>query len=170
MYPSQSGRRYISLELQELQFDLEVVAFADRTSIQLRLRDIDRLLEALQVLLGKPQGRLRQQNADELLPHIEDESALSIGNLRLGYRCLIARRLQPSLSLLAALEQITDSDIELLRLVQIVAAKVVWIENWDELRIYAKRRIGAEVGGDFLRLVLVDQSSRGDDRVVVRQR
>ena len=35
------------------------------------------LLKALQVQLGKSQGRFGQQHGDELLGHVEDQTALS---------------------------------------------------------------------------------------------
>jgi hypothetical protein len=43
-------------------------------------------------------------------------------------------------------------------------------EEWDELAIRPKSRIGAQIRGNLLGLILENQSSRGFDGMVVRQR
>ena len=69
-----------------------------------------------------------------------------------------------------ALEQISDSGIELLNRAQIVGRKFGRRKNWQELGIKIQRRIGSQVGGDLLRLVLKNQRACGLERVIVRQR
>ena len=74
------------------------------------------------------------------------------------------------LALAAAFEQVSDADIELLNVVNIIAGEILGTENRDELSVGAQRRIGPQVGGDFLCLILKNQSARGFDGMVVRQR
>ena len=83
---------------------------------------------------------------------------------------MIASGLQAPLPLVTTFEQIADPDIELLSLVQIFAGKILRTEKWDELGIRPKSRIGAQVRGNLLGLILKNQSSRGFDGMVVRQR
>jgi hypothetical protein len=53
--------------------------------------------------------------------------------------------------------------------VQIVRRKIARTENRDELGIGPKAGVGTQVGGDFLRLILKNHSSRGLDGMIVRQ-
>ena len=73
----------------------------------------------MQILQGKLERRFRQQNADELLAHIERQGALGVGNLGARDGRLIAGSLQPPLPLVTAFEQVRDPNIELLSFVQI---------------------------------------------------
>ena len=66
------------------------------------------------------QGGFRQQHADELLSHVEGQTALRVGDLGARDRGLIAGGLQTSLPLVAALKEVRDSNVELLGQVQIV--------------------------------------------------
>ena len=120
----QPGRRDVSLKLQQLQLDLEEVPLADIASLVLRLCNVNRLLKALQILLGKAQGRFRQQDGDELLAHIECQGAFGIRNLAASDRGLVLCSLQSVLSFVAALEEVSKSDVELLHLAQIVGREV----------------------------------------------
>ena len=82
----------------------------------------------------------------------------------------IAGSLQPPLPLVTAFEEVPNPNIELLSFVQILAGKILRTEKWNELRIHPKSRIGAQIRGDLLRLILKDQSSGGFERMVMRQR
>ena len=53
---------------------------------------------------------------------------------------------------------------------KIVGAEIVGTKNGNELGIKKKRGIGTKVGGDFLRLVLKNQGTRGFERVIMRKR
>ena len=137
---------------------------------ELRLADIDRLLEALQVLERELQSGFRQQNADELLANVESQGSFGVGDLGAGDGRLIAGSLQTPLPFVAAFEQVSDPNIELLSLIQIVAGKILRTEKWDELAVSSQSRIGTQVRGNLLRLILKNQSSRSLEGMVVRQR
>ena len=55
LHLGQAGRRYVGLKLQQLQLDLQKVAFADGARVELRLGNIDGPLKILQVLLRELQ-------------------------------------------------------------------------------------------------------------------
>ena len=76
--------------LQQLKFDLEVVAFTDISSLVALVADGDRVLKAAKGFLGKLQRRIRQQYVDELLGHVEGQGALGISNLGCGNSGCIA--------------------------------------------------------------------------------
>ena len=105
------------MKLQQLQLDLEVISFADVARLVLRLRNVDRVLKALKVQQRKPQSGFGQQHGDELLAHVESESAFGVRNLGAGYGCLVDGSLQAALPFVAALEQVPNSDVELLDLI-----------------------------------------------------
>src|ERR1700677_2829923 len=67
----QAGRGHVGLELQKLQLDLKIIAFADGASLELCLANIDSLLETLLILKREAKSGFRQQDADELLAHVE---------------------------------------------------------------------------------------------------
>ena len=157
------------MKLQKLKLDLEVVAFADGTGLQLRFPDIDRGLEAFHILQGELQSRFGQQDAHELLPHVEGESAFGVGDLGAGYRGLIACSLQTALALVAAFEQIRDAEVELLGQIEIFTGKITRGKNRDELGIGSENRVGTQVRGDLLCLILEDQSAGGVEGMVVGQ-
>ena len=157
----EAGRGDVGLKLQKLELDLQIVAFTDVSRLELRLADIDRLLKAFQVFERELKSRFRQQNADELLADVEGQRALGVGNLGARNGRLIAGSLQPPLPLVTAFEEIADPDIELLGFVQILPGKVLRTEKWNELRIRPQRRIGAQVRGNLLGLILKNQGSRG---------
>jgi len=73
--------------------------------------------------------------------------------------------LQPPLPLVTTFEEVPDPNIELLSLVQIFARKILRTEKWDELAISPKSRIGAQIRGNLVSLILKNQGSRGFDRV-----
>ena len=91
----------------------------------MRLADVDGLLKAFQILGRESQRRFRQQNADELLAHVECQGPLGIGDLGAGDGGLIAGRLQAPLPLVAAFEEVADPNIELLGFVQIVPGEIL---------------------------------------------
>ena len=124
----------------------------------------------LQVLKRELKSGFRQQNADELLAYVESQGSFGVGDLGTSNGGLIASRLQASLPFVATFEEVPDPNIELLSLVQILPGKILRTKNWDELAIGPKSRIGAQVRGNLLGLILKDQSSRGLDGMVVRQR
>src|SRR5580704_5540874 len=74
--------RQIALKLQQLQFDLEQVALAHIAGFVAGFADVDRLLEALRILLREVKRRLRQQHRNELLARVEDQRPLVIRDRR----------------------------------------------------------------------------------------
>src|SRR5579862_1600166 len=103
---SETSRRHIGLKLQQLKFDLEIVGFADRARLKLRVRNVDRVFEALQIVQREAQSRFSQQNAYELLSNVEGQTAFRIGDLGTSDGGLIASGLQTPLPLVSTLEEI----------------------------------------------------------------
>ena len=64
---------------------------------------------------AKFEVRLRQQRRDELRRDVERQRPLVVGNLRRRHRRLVLGRLQAMLALLAALEQVAETQVELRR-------------------------------------------------------
>jgi hypothetical protein len=157
------------LKLEQLEFDLKVVAFTDVSGFELRFADVDRLLKPFQILERKLERRFRQQYADELLANVERQRALGIGDLSARDCGRIAGCLQSPLALVTALEEVRDPDIELLSLIQILAREVLWAKEWDELSIHPERWIGTQIRSDLLRLILKDLGSSCLEGVVVSQ-
>jgi len=102
-----------------------------------------------------------------LLADIEGEGAFGVGDLGAGDGGLIAGGLETMLPFAAALEEVGDSDIELLSFIEVFAGKILGAEKWDELRVGAESRVRTEVGGDLLSLVLKDRGAGGEERMVV---
>ena len=83
------------------------------------------LLAALEVFEGEIEGRFGEQNGNELLADIEGEGAFSVRNLGAGDGGLIAGGLETMLPFAAALEEVGDSDIELLSFIEVFAGKIL---------------------------------------------
>src|SRR5450755_1380038 len=71
---------------------------------------------------------------------------------------------------MAALKKVFDPNIKLLRVVEILTRKILWTEKWNELSIHSQGWIRTQVRGNLLGLILQNHSSRGLQRMVVRQR
>src|SRR5271166_3369450 len=56
----QAGRRNVGLKLQELELDLQIIAFSDVSRFELRLADINRLLKSFQIVKRKLERGFRQ--------------------------------------------------------------------------------------------------------------
>jgi hypothetical protein len=93
-------------------------------------------------LKRKLKSRFRQQNADELLAHVERQGAFGVGDLGARDGRLIAGGLQPPLPLVTAFEEVPDPNIELLSFVQIFPGKILRTEKWNELAISPKVGLG----------------------------
>ena len=74
------------------------------------------------------------------------------------------------LALVTTLEEVRNTDVELLSFVQILTGEVLRAEEWNELGIHSQSWIRTEVRSDLLRLVLKDLSSSCPKRMVVSQR
>ena len=74
------------------------------------------------------------------------------------------------LALVTTLEEIRNTDVELLSFVQILTGEILRAEEWNELGIHSQSWIRTEVRSDLLRLVLKDLSSSCPKRMVVSQR
>ena len=73
------------------------------------------------------------------------------------------------LPFLAALKQVSDSDVELMNFAQIARRKLGGLEDRQELGVKIQGRVGPEISGDLLRLVLQNESPRRLERMIVRQ-
>src|SRR5271170_5345527 len=163
------GGEDVALELQQLEFDLEQVAFAHVTGFEAGVADFDGLLKAVVILLGEFDGGLCEQNVDELLRDIEGELALAVGDLRARYGGRIFRGLEAVLTFFAAFEKVANADVELRIVLEVVRREVAGLKNGDELRVPGDNGIGAEVCGDFLGLILKNGGAQGQQRVIVLQ-
>src|SRR5580704_6106010 len=161
------GSKNVRLELQQLQFDFEQVPFAHVAGFKAGLADINRLLKAVVVLLGEIEGGLREQNVDELLGDIKSELALVVGHLSTSNGGLIFSGLQAMLTLSAALEKVTNAQVELRLVFEVIRGKVAGLEKGKELRIPRQRGIRAKIGGDFLGLILQDGRAGCEQSVIV---
>jgi hypothetical protein len=83
---------------------------------------------------------------------------------------LVASRLQTPRPFVTSFEEIPYPNIELMNLIQIIRRKILWIEDWDELRISHQSRIWSKIGGDLLCLILKNQSSSGLEGMIVSKR
>src|SRR5579864_2259777 len=113
-----AGGTYVRLELQQLQLDLQVVAFTDVSGFITLLADRNCVLKAVQVFQRKLQRGIRQQHIDELLRNIKDQRALGIGHLGCGNGRCIASSPQAVLAFVSALKEIAQANIKLLKVVQ----------------------------------------------------
>ncbi len=157
------------MKLQQLQLDLEVIPFADVPGFVLRLTDVNRLLEALQVLERKTEGRFSQQDGDKLLADIEGQSALGVGNLGASDGGLVLGRLQAMLAFAPTLKEISQPGIELLNFSHIVGVEVGRSKNRQELGIEIEGGVGTQIRGNLLRLVLKNQRASGLEGVIMSQ-
>src|SRR5208337_4829978 len=148
----------ITLKLQRLQLDLKQVVLADRSGVLAFFADLDRFLVAVEEALGELQIRLCQQGCNEELGSVGKDRALRIRDLRLGHG---GRRLggsKPVLAFLSALEEIADTGVELRILVPVVrVGEQVGLKQGNILRIHREDRVGAQVRGNLLGLVLQNQ-------------
>jgi len=69
--------------------------------------------------------------------------------------------LQTVLPLMPALEQVAQSNVKLLNLIDVGAGEVLRTEERNELAVITKYRIRPQVRRDFLRLVLRNLSPGG---------
>src|ERR1700729_4352538 len=72
-------------------------------------------------------------------------------------------------ALVTTLEEVRNTDVELLSFVQILAREILRAEEWNELGIHPQSWIGTEVRSDLLCLILKDLSSSCPKRMVVSQ-
>ena len=107
---------------------------------------------------------------DELLCNIQSECALGIGNLSAGDFRLVPCRLASKLPLVTALEQISNAQVELLKVVERVAGKLAGIEDRHELGIPVQSEIRTQSGGNLICLALGNLRARGLQARTVRKR
>ena len=102
---------FVLLKLQELELHFQIIVFADAAGIVADFADLNGLRETLQIEFGEFQRGLREFRVDEEVGHRKRELALVIENKRGGDRCLVLGSLVTGLALLAALDQVTESNI-----------------------------------------------------------
>ena len=159
----------VHLKLQHLEFDFQQVAFTHGPGPVPCLTDLDRLLKAVEVGVRQLEVRFGQKRADELLRHARGYGAFIVGHSRGRHRGGVAGRIEAPLPLFAALDQITDADVELGVVLQVVGGKNLRREEWQELRIPTQVGIRAQERGGFLSSILIYGRARGEQRVVVLQ-
>src|ERR1017187_7123943 len=95
----------IRFELQQLQFDLQVIVLAHGAVFELDLADVDGLLKALQVHLREFESGLRKLGIDEETADLESKTALVIVHLRACYGSYVFGGMQAAFPFLAALDR-----------------------------------------------------------------
>ena len=71
MNASEAGAGDVALKLQELQSDLEIVAFAHVAGFKARFADADGFLEAVKILLREIERGLGEKDVHELLRDVK---------------------------------------------------------------------------------------------------
>ena len=94
---------------------------------------ISNVVDALQ----HPDAATRQVVAHKLLADTERQRAFGVRNLGARHRGLVAGGLQPMLSFFAALEEVAESNVELLGHIDVVAGEILRTEERDELGVNA---------------------------------
>lgn len=163
----ESGGGEIGLKLEKLEFDFEVIALAHVAGFIALLADVDCFLETVEILFGKIDRGLREDDVDELLGNVEDEGALVVGDLRASDGGLILGGLQAMLAFLAALEGVAEAQVELSLVVDVIGIELARLKDGQELRVPGDDGVGTEIGGGFERLVLQDGGTSGLESVVV---
>ena len=156
--------------MQQLQLDLQKIAFADVAGVVAGLADVHGVLKTLAVLQRQIERGFGELHAHELRGYVESEGALVVGDLRFGLCGDVLRGLQAVLALSAAFEQIGDAQIELRGFIDVVRGELVGLKNWNELRVRREHGIGPQVCGNFQRLVLQDGGARRFQIVIVFER
>ncbi len=159
--------RDVALELQQLELDLQIVAFADVAGFVTRLADVHGVLKALHVFYRQIESGFGELHADELLRHIESEGALVIGHGGFRLRGGVLGGLQAVLALPSAFEQVRNAHIKLHDVVDVVGGKVVRLKDRQELSVRRQHWIWPQVRGDLLRLILLDRGLCGLQIVIV---
>ena len=91
-------------------------------------------------------------------------------DLGAGHGGHIFGRLQAVLPLLAALKQVADAKIELCRVVQVIGAELIGLEDRQELRVAQKHWVRAQIRRRLFRLILLNHGSRSQQIVIVLER
>ena len=146
------------------------IVFADVAGFVPCFADIHRVLEAFEILVGQLQGRFGKFDVDELSGDAESKAAFVVVDLRSCDGCLVFGCLQAVLSLLAALEQIADTQVELRRVVDVIGGELARLEDGKELRIAQEHGIGAQIRRGLFGLTLLDGGARRHQVVVMLQR
>src|ERR1700733_14934505 len=74
------------------------------------------------------------------------------------------------LALLASFESVAKAEVELRAVADVVGIELVQIEEGEKLCVPGKGGVRAQVGGDFLGLILHDGGARRFERVIVCER
>jgi hypothetical protein len=156
---------WCSFRLPELLKGQNVV----RAGLVACFADIYGFAKALQCLGGKIKVGFGKLRVNELLRHGEDEVPFGVTHLKARDLRLIPGCLETSLAFAAPFEQVSDSKVVLLRLIEVIGSEQTRIKNWKELRITLQHGIGTKASSNFLRLALVDLSAIGFEGWVVRQ-
>ena len=104
-----------------MKLDFQQVAAAHRAGIERRLADVHGLLETRQILLCQIQLGLREHGVNELRRDVERQRPRVVIHRRRSHGRLVLGRLQTVLPLLAPLEQVADTQVELGAVVHVVA-------------------------------------------------
>src|SRR5208282_4371347 len=132
--------------------------------------EVDRLLEARQVLIGKIQIRLGQQDVYKLLGHVISQTALVVLHLRTGDGGGILRGIDAGLTFVPTLEGVGEAQVEFRDVVQGGGIKLAGAENGNVQIIIGEHRVGANGRRSLLRLALLNRVFRRLQRVIVFDR
>ncbi len=152
-----------------MQFDLQVVVFANGAFVVTQLAEVDRFLKTLQVLVGEFECRFSKLHVHEQRGGIKRKTAFIVGHqgARLGGNVLGS--LQPVLALLPAFDQIAETEIAFGRVVQILGVLTRTVER-KVFPISKQRRVGAQVRSGLFGFALLNRGPRCQQVVVVLER
>src|SRR5208283_974821 len=120
--------------------------FADGSCFVLARAEVDRLLEARQILVGKLQVGLRQQNTNELLRHVGCQATLGVLHLRTGDGGCVLRGINARLTFVPTLKSVAKAQVELRDVVQGARIKLARAEEGNVQVIIGEHRVGANGG------------------------
>ena len=132
--------------------------------------EVNRLLIAFQIFLGQFQRRLGELHVDEQGGDLEGQGAFVVRHQVRGHGRLVLGGLKAVLAFFAALDQVAEAQIGLRQIVEIGTRIVAWRKQRQVIPIGEDCGVGAQIGGHFLRLALLDGGASRQQAVVVLER
>ena len=143
---------------------------ADVAGVITCLRDLYRVLKALEILLRQGKRRFGKLHIDESAGNAEGKAALTVCDQRSRLRRDVPGGPQPVLPLLSPLKQVADAQVELRCVVEVILTELARLKNRQKLPIAQYHRVGTQVRSDLFRFALLDGGARGEEIVVVPER
>ncbi len=120
---SQLGLFFVAFELQQLQLDHQIVVLTEAAGLVLSLADVNGLLKALQILLGKLERRFGKLGTVKQGSNLKRKTAPVIRHQRFCLGGDVLLRLQAVMALSATFNQIAEADVAFGVVVQIIGCR-----------------------------------------------